>query len=157
MLTQLYDLLVQRAKQYPTAIALGAQEGIGWRALSSGQVLEFVDLLAGELAQRGIQEGDRVVLWVPNHWRTPVYLFALWKLGAVAVPFDREMNPEGAARIIESVEPRCVIAGYGERPGWARDAVEWWEPGTGAVSSFELRVPSEGREPETLKSEPRTG
>ena len=72
-----------------------------------------------------------MVTWLPNHWRTSVYLFALWKLGAVVVPFDREMNPEAAARIIQSVSPRCVLVGYAERPQWLRDAplVEWWGPG----------------------------
>src|SRR5581483_5436626 len=68
--------------------------------------------------------------WLPNEWRTPVYLFALWKLGAIVVPFDREMNPEAAARILASVEPRCVLTGYGGRPPWAgkEPLLEWWEP-----------------------------
>ena len=70
------------------------------------------------------------MLWVPNQWRTPIYLFALWKLGAVVVPFDREMNPDAGIRILRSVEARCTLVGYDERPPWARDGnvVEWWEP-----------------------------
>ena len=95
--------------------------------VNSRRLLELVDLLADELAAEEVSDGDRVVTWLPNQWRTPLYLFALWKLGAVIVPFDREMNPEAGARIIESVEPRCVIVGYGERPAWARGrAVTDW-------------------------------
>lgn len=132
MLAHLYDLVRQRAVLYPDAIALGGQQGLTWKALTSQELLDLVDCLAIDLAARGVQARDRVVLWVPNHWRTPVYLFALWKLGVIVVPFDREMNPEAGVRILESVEPRCVIAGYGERPAWAREGAltEWWEPGT---------------------------
>ena len=132
MFTHLYELLRQRAERYPDAVAIGGQHGLVWKTLTSRELLELVDRLAEELAALGVSEGDRVVYWLPNHWRTPVYLFATWKLGAIAVPFDREMNPEAGARILDGVEPRLIIAGYGERPPWARDAeiTEWWEPGS---------------------------
>ncbi len=135
----LYELVRSRAERYPTAAALGGQEDLGWRTLDSRQTLDLVDRLAAEIAAAGVQEGDRAVLWAPNHWRTPVYLFALWRLGAVAVPFDREINPETAAEIVRSVRPRCVITGFGERPEWAGPqpgalpelvVSEWWEPGS---------------------------
>ncbi len=132
MLTHLYEIVRERARRFPDAVAVGGQQGLGWKTLTSRQLLELVDRLAAELGeQRGITAGDRVVLWVPNAWRAPVYLFALWKLGAVVVPFDREMNPGAATSILASVEPRLIIAGHGERPGWAtdrEDLVEWWEP-----------------------------
>src|SRR5438093_4730840 len=130
MYTHLYDLIVDRAARYPDAVALGSQQGLTWKTVTSRQLLALVDRLAAELAAQGVQEGDRVVLWLPSSWRTPVYCFALWKLGAIAVPFDREMNPDAAERIIGSVEPRLVLAGYGERPAWAKAVVEWWEPGS---------------------------
>ena len=63
----------------------------------------------------GVREGDRVVFWTPSHRWTPIYLFAIWRLGAIVVPFDREMNPEAAA-IIDPVAPHLVIVGYQERP-----------------------------------------
>jgi len=133
MYTHFYDLLLDRAARHPDAPALGAQQGLGWKTITSRQLLDLTDRLAAELAaEHGVQPGDRVVLWAPNHWRTPVYLFALWKLGAVAVPFDRETNPEGGAKILDSVEPRCIIAGYDERPAWANGhrVTDWWDPGS---------------------------
>jgi long-chain acyl-CoA synthetase len=130
-LAHLYELVRQRRERYPTAVAVGGQQGLGWKTLTSQHLLDLVDRLADALSRRGVREGDRVVLWVPNHWQTPVYLFALWKLGAIVVPFDREMNPNAAASIVASVAPRLVLVGYSERPGWVPgDAVEWWEPGT---------------------------
>ncbi len=130
--SHLYDIVRERAAAFPNAVAFGGQQGLVWKTIDSRQLLDFVDRLAEELAARGVRAGDRVVVWVPNHWRTPVYLFALWKLGAVVVPFDREMNPDAGAVILSTVEPRLIIAGYGERPPWAKSAnvVEWWEPGS---------------------------
>ncbi|HEX8969282.1 MAG TPA: AMP-binding protein, partial [Chloroflexota bacterium] len=130
MLTHVYQVVRDRAERYPRSIALGGQSGLAWRTLTSQELLELVDALAGQLSELGVQHGDRVVIWAPNHWRTPVYLFALWKLGAIVVPFDREMNAESAQRILSSVNARCVIVGYDEQPVWAKDAqvLEWWEP-----------------------------
>src|SRR5581483_10806702 len=145
-LTHLYQIVQRRAAAYPDVVALGAQEGLGWRTVTSRELLALTDRLAVELAARGVRAGDRVVLWLPNHWRTPVYHFALWKLGAVVVPFDREMNPEAGAQILSSLQPRCVIAGYGERPVWAhgRELTNWWEPG-GRGTSNEHPSTSSGR------------
>jgi long-chain acyl-CoA synthetase len=122
----------QRAAHHPDAVAIGGQQGLVWKTLTSRELLVLVDQLAEELRDLGVGEGDRVVFWMPNHWRTPIYFFAVWKLGAIAVPFDREMNPQAGARILERVEPRLVLAGYGERPLWAQtmDITEWWQPGS---------------------------
>jgi long-chain acyl-CoA synthetase len=129
MLAHLYEILVRRGERFPRSIALGAQDGLGWRTLDSRELLGLVDGLAADLAQRGVQAGDRVILWSPSGLRTPTYLFALWKLGAVVVPFDRDMNPQAATAILARVEPRLVILGFESRPPWApADAVEWWDP-----------------------------
>src|SRR5215471_14206947 len=136
--THLYELVSRRAESYPSAVVFGSQQGLRWRTVDSRELLQLVDRMADELATRQrVQSGDRVVLWVPNDWRTPVYLFALWKLGAIVVPFDHEMNPDAASSIIDSVQPRCVLVGYGERPVWARQhaVVEWWEPQRPPVQS----------------------
>lgn len=135
MLRHLYEIILQRSARWPDAVAIGAQHGVTWRSLTGRQLRGQVDQLAAELADAGVTPGDRVVLWVPNHSRTVVYLFAAWKLGAVVVPFDREMNPDAGSRILASVAPRLTIVGYGERPAWAHGAelVEWWEPGTRAA------------------------
>src|SRR5438105_2492043 len=129
MLSHLYQILQRRAERFPASIALGAADGLRWRTLDSRQLLAQVDGLAVDLAQRGVQAGDRVVVWSPSGLRTPTYLFALWKLGAIVVPFDRDMNPQAATAILASVEPRLVILGFESRPPWApAEAVEWWDP-----------------------------
>ena len=118
MLTHLYDLLRRRAASFPTAPAIGSQEGLGWRTLDSRDLLDLTDRLALDLARRGVGPGDRVVLWAPGHWRTPVYCFAIWRLGGIVVPFDREMNP-GAGR---ASWRRCS-------PAWSSPATTSAPPG----------------------------
>jgi long-chain acyl-CoA synthetase len=97
--------------------------------VDSTQLLALVDGVAEELVRKGVHAGDRVVLWSPSGLRTPVYLFALWQLGAIVVPFDKDMNPQAATSIISSVEPKLVIFGFDQRPAWApSEAIQWWEP-----------------------------
>jgi long-chain acyl-CoA synthetase len=142
----LYELVVERAGRYPRAVALGGQQGLRWLTFTSREVLERVDRLAAELQARGIEAGDRVVLWLPNHPWTPVYLFACWKVGAIVVPFDRDMNVEAAVKIVAATTPRLILTGYAEPPDWAAGgpAVAWWEPGAqGGVPAPSWTRPAE--------------
>ena len=76
MLRHLYEIVQQRSARWPDAPAVGAQHGVTWRTLTGRQLLDRVDQLAAELSEIGVISGDRVVLWIPNHSRTVVYLFA---------------------------------------------------------------------------------
>ena len=49
----LYEIVLRRASTWPTAIAIGGQEGLTWKTLNGRQLLELVDLLAQELAGEG--------------------------------------------------------------------------------------------------------
>jgi acyl-CoA synthetase (AMP-forming)/AMP-acid ligase II len=66
MFTHLYDVVRQRAARWPTATALGSQNGLLWKTVDSQQLLDLTDRLAAELAERGVGEGDRVITWLPS-------------------------------------------------------------------------------------------
>ena len=138
--------IAARCLRLPTVPVVGGQEGLRWHHLDGRAFLQRVAALAAELQTRGVQPGDRVVLWVPNGWRTPALFAAIWQAGAIAVPFDREMNPEAAQAILRLVEARLVITGYGQRPEWAAEApvAEWWEPRAVAAPTLQLTFPSAG-------------
>jgi hypothetical protein len=55
-LTHLYEIVVRRAEWHPDTVALGGQDGLLWRTLSSQELLTLVDRLAHELAARGVRE-----------------------------------------------------------------------------------------------------
>jgi long-chain acyl-CoA synthetase len=142
----LYEMLVDRARRLPDTVALGSQQGLVWETVTSGQLLRRVDALADRLQASGVGEGDRVVLWVPSKWWAPVYYFAIWKIGGIVVPFDREMNADAARRIVDLVEPSLIVVGYGEHPSWATDlkVTEWWEPSEEKEAGpSELSLPGE--------------
>ena len=134
----LAQAIADRCRRLPEAPMVGGQERLRWQHLNGAQFLRRMHSLAEDLQARGVGRGDRVVLWVPNGWRTPVLFAAVWQLGAAVVPFDREMHVEAARTILRLVEPRLVITGYGQRPAWAPEpgddpvVEEWWEPGTRA-------------------------
>jgi long-chain acyl-CoA synthetase len=133
----LYAAIADRCSRLPGARLVGGQEGLRWKTLSGRQMADRVEALARDLHARGVTEGGRVVLWVPNGWRTPALFAAIWRLGAIAVPFDREMNVEAARAILQRVRPALVITGYSQRPPWtaASATEEWWEPGSGSGSA----------------------
>ena len=88
------------------------------------------------------------MIWVPNGWRTPALFTAIWRIGAIVVPFDREMNVEAARAILNLVRPALVITGYAQRPSWSPDAgvEEWWDPDLTRVNaSAPILVPDGDR------------
>ncbi len=127
----LFAAIAGRCRRQPQAPVVSGQEGLRWKILTGSQFIDRVEALARDLHARGVTEGSRVVLWVPNGWRTPALFAAIWRLGAIGVPFDREMNLEAARAILRHVRPALVITGYGQPPSWASEtaAEEWWEPG----------------------------
>ena len=53
MSTHLYELLKQRAERHPDAVAIGGQQGLVWKTLTSRELLLLVDRLAGDAARVG--------------------------------------------------------------------------------------------------------
>ena len=64
----------------------------GSRVLSVGQVDSRSDALAAALAGLGIESGDRIALVLPAWPEFVISLFAVAKLGAVAVPLDPRLT-----------------------------------------------------------------
>jgi long-chain acyl-CoA synthetase len=126
----LFVAIAGRCRRLPDAPVVGGQEGLRWKILTGRQFVDRVEALACDLQARGVSAGSRVVLWVPNGWRAPALFAAIWRLGAIGVPFDREMNVEAARAILQRVRPTLVITGYDQSPSWAADTAteEWWEP-----------------------------
>jgi len=57
----------------------------------------------------GGQPGDRVVLALPAHWQTAVWLYACWSTGLVAVPVDADEIPADA-EIVAAAPGRLAAA-----------------------------------------------
>jgi long-chain acyl-CoA synthetase len=81
------------------------------------QITERAAQVARELERRGVQKGDRVIIWGEDcaEWVTAFYGCIL--RGAVAVPLDHGASPEFACRIAQQAEAR---AAFGSRERLAR-------------------------------------
>jgi long-chain acyl-CoA synthetase len=70
---------------------------------------ERVDRVATAFADAGIAAGDRVLVALPLGEPVPTVLYALWRLGAVAVPVDPATRPDRLAAVALDAELSAAI------------------------------------------------
>ena len=76
---------------------------------TSAEILSIASGLAEKLKERGIGKGDRVLIYLNN---SPEYLFsyfAVWRIGAVAVPTNRVYTKFELDHMIQNAGVRLVI------------------------------------------------
>lgn len=98
-----HALFAQSASKHPDAEAISF-EGQRWTYRAAE--LE-IDRIAAGLIAHGIQRGERVVLFISNKPEFVFVLFALQKIGAIAVPVGTREQAPGLAFIIN----QCGAAG----------------------------------------------
>ncbi len=111
--TCLHSLLADAARQHPQGIAIVCgDERINWQGLVDASAS-----LASGMAQRGIVAGDRVAMLIGNRSEFVTTLFAIARLGAIAVPLSiREQTP-GLAYMLNDCSAAMLVheADLGER------------------------------------------
>lgn len=65
--------------------------------------------VAGGLAAGGIERGDPVAIFSKNRVEYLIALYAIWRLGAVAVPINGKLHPKEAAWIIADAGAKIAI------------------------------------------------
>lgn len=73
------------------------------------QLAELAGRFAAELARRGIQPGDRVLLWGENRAEWVAAFFGCVLRGVLAVPLDSAGSRDFAHRVISETSPRLVV------------------------------------------------
>ncbi len=86
----------------------------GGRTLTRAELERAADLLARDLAARGVGLGDFVTVALPNSIDWFVSYVAIWKLGAIPQPVSAKLPPRELAAIVELAAPKVVI---GVEPG----------------------------------------
>ncbi|MTV25194.1 long-chain fatty acid--CoA ligase [Nitriliruptoraceae bacterium ZYF776] len=104
-------LLDDAARDFPERAAV-LVEG---RETSYVELRDHVDALAAGLAEHGVAAGDRVLVAVPTTEVAPVALFALWRLGAVAVPVDPELRSDRLAAVVRDADVAAALVTDGAR------------------------------------------
>ncbi len=94
-----------------TVARYGDDEALVWigKRCSWRELDERVGRAAGGLAEHGVTRGDRVVLFVSNRPEFVVALFAIQRLGAIAVPVGTREQRPGLSWILEHCGARAVF------------------------------------------------
>jgi long-chain acyl-CoA synthetase len=88
------------------------------------------DLLAHRFANAGVQPGHKVVLYAENRPEWVAALWAILRLGAVAVPVDYRSSREFVERVVAITRPKLLLHGF-ETEGspsvvsWNLAEIEW--------------------------------
>jgi hypothetical protein len=98
-----YAMFAQAAASYPQQEALACHE----QRWTYQQLDTEINRIANGLAARGLQAGERVVMFISNRAEFVTVLFALQKLGVIAVPVGTREQAPGLAYIIR----QCGAAG----------------------------------------------
>lgn len=106
--TPLYDNLAVTAKRYPSKPAIyyyGAK-------YSYGEILEQVDFLAGYLQHKlGIQEQDRVILFMQNSPQYVIAFYAILRARAVVVPVNPMNTTNELSFYVKDCDVKTAIVG----------------------------------------------
>lgn len=81
------------------------------------ETLDMSLRVASLLRARGVEAGDRVVIWGPNRPEWAFAYFGTMLLGAIVVPFDVRAQETFLQRIESKTTPKLVIAGQTQVEG----------------------------------------
>jgi long-chain acyl-CoA synthetase len=102
----LQQMLEQAAARAPDREAIVA----GNLRLSWTDLLNLVEQIAGGLAERGIAKGDRVALLLGNRAEFVLALYAITRLGAIAVPMSPRERGPGVAYMLNHSGAKMLIS-----------------------------------------------
>lgn len=106
----LVDLFAQSVRDWEDfpAVALHGSTSSGW---SYGELGDASRRVAAELRARGVEHGDRVILWAANGPEWVATFFGIQLLGAIAVPLDVRSREDLLCRIEEQTQPKQLVVG----------------------------------------------
>ncbi len=76
-----------------------------------GELVATAESFAGEIAERGVSKGERLLLWGENSPEWLAVFLGCALTGVVVVPLDQAATPEFARRVAAQVEPRLAVIG----------------------------------------------
>lgn len=109
MATNIAGRLADLGRTQPTRVALVDESGGRLRRLSYEELAGRVAALAGGLAARGLEPGDRVLLLLPMSVELYVALLACSHLGAAAVFLDAWSDRRRLEECVRRARPRAFL------------------------------------------------
>ena len=79
---------------------------------NSGEILSIVSELGRILKNKGIGKGDRVLIYLNNSPEYLFSLFAIWRIGAVAIPTNRIYTASELDYMITDSDAKLIITDH---------------------------------------------
>src|SRR5580698_6185335 len=109
-LTSLFAEFTRFAKD----VAVVQRRGYRRERWTYAQLMDRAVSCAALLRERGVQTGDRAILWGPNSFEWMAAFWGCLLRGAVAVPLDDGATIEFASRVARETNARLVFASRGK-------------------------------------------
>ena len=144
--------LIDDFRRYGDEIAVVRTQGNRRRVATYGQIAVLAGRFAAFLENRGIKQGDRVLIWAENSAEWIAAFHGCLLRGVLAVPLDATGTADFAARVAADVNPMLAVGDtvlLSQLPtGIPRMAFEDWPgalPGrqAGAIASLAADTPLE--------------
>jgi len=101
--------LLDDFRKHESEIAVVRYQGVRRRQTTFGELAHMAGRFGALLEDRGIGEGDRVLLWAENGAEWIAGFYGCMLRGVIVVPLDAFGNAEFAARVAADVRPRLAI------------------------------------------------
>ncbi|MDF3290287.1 class I adenylate-forming enzyme family protein [Streptomyces silvisoli] len=102
---RLHTILDEAADRHPSAVAVTE----GGRSSTYSQLRAWSLALAAWLSVAGVQEGDRVVMRLPNSRLSVALFFGALRAGAIVVPISPDLRLFQLTAVLRDCAPRLVI------------------------------------------------
>ena len=76
---------------------------------NSSEILSIVSEIGRQLKDLGINKSDRVLIYLKNSEEYLLSLFAIWRIGAIAIPTNRIMTVSELEYIINDSQAKLMI------------------------------------------------
>ena len=77
---------------------------------NSGEILSIISEIGRNLKDLGIQKGDRVLIYLNNSEEYLFSLFAIWRIGAIAIPANRIFTAKELEYIVSDSKAKLMIS-----------------------------------------------
>jgi long-chain acyl-CoA synthetase len=101
--------LLEDFRRHEREIAVVRYQGNRRRVTTYGELAHLAGRFAALLAQRGIQQGDRVLIWAENSAEWLAAFHGCMMRGVLAVPLDAHGTADFAARVAADVSPKLAV------------------------------------------------
>ena len=101
--------LLDDFRRFDRGVAVVRSQGNRRRVTTYGELARMAGRFAALLVQRGIEQGDRVLLWGENSAEWIAAFHGCLLRGVLAVPLDAIGTVEFATRVADDVKPKLVV------------------------------------------------